>query len=125
MIFDNVLIVGESNSVMRDGWVSGFSESLDGVQLHNYSIGSTGIFNSIRVLTDANLFPKLTETIDLIILDSFIQDSIFFRNEDLLYEKILNSVFKIWKENYSCPIVYLYFGNIDDPQLKLKDILFH
>ncbi len=87
-IFNRILVIGESNSVMRNGWVSGFTSSNSDFNVVNMSIGSTGIFNAIRIISDSS-----DQDFDLIVVDSFINDSTFFIADPLLYRRILKSVF--------------------------------
>jgi len=47
------LVIGESNSVIRNGWVSGFAAFSSDYDVVNNSIGSTGIFNAIRVISES------------------------------------------------------------------------
>lgn len=121
-IFQNILILGESNSVIHNGWVAGFSSTLAGeVKVINESIGSTGIFNSIRVLSEYS-----SDSIDLVVLDSFINDSKFFIDDPILYRGLLRSVFSELSAKYSCSILYLCFGGVAplcSKKRNLKNIL--
>ncbi|BDU58227.1 hypothetical protein LMORI2_12090 [Limnohabitans sp. MORI2] len=117
---NTILVIGESNSVMRNGWVSGFSSFNPDLTIVNKSIGSTGIFNSIRVISES-----IDQGFDLIVVDSFINDSIFFIADPLLYRRILKSVFSSLSNKFKSRIVYLCFGGkyIDSSKLLLKKVL--
>lgn len=89
-----VLIIGESNSVMREGWTFGFAKhGQDVFSITNKSIGSTGIFN---ILHQLNCLGDDLSGFDYIVLDHCINDlSFFVNNQDYyfdclaeLYEKI-------------------------------------
>jgi len=108
-----ILVVGESNSVLKMGWVHGLSGYFNSTNLINLSIGSTGIFNAIRVLKGGGIdgYNQLIEGVELLIIDSFIQDATFFADDTILYKKILGSVFSSFNEKFKCPIAYLAFEN--------------
>jgi hypothetical protein len=115
----NIWIVGESNSVLRNGWVSGFEKIIQ-KKVTNFSIGSTSIFNAIRVLKNDQLSSK---PVQLIIFDSFIQDSTFFKNDPILYKNLLRSVFLSFTTRFNCSLAYIYFSKIEEDDTNLKDIL--
>jgi len=100
------LILGESNSIPKNGWVSGFEEKFH-TNIINKSIGSTGIFNALRFLDD-----NLDQKIDLIIIDSFINDENFFEENIALYKKLLYFIIKFLINKYRCPLAYICFENM-------------
>ena len=116
---ENIWIIGESNSVIRNGWVAGFEKKL-AKKVTNFSIGSTSIFNSIRVLENQQLSCKLVQ---LIIIDSFIQDATFFRNDPILYKNLLRTVFSSFASRFKCSLAYIYFSKIEEDDKTLKAIL--
>jgi hypothetical protein len=125
-MYKNILIIGESNSVYKEGWIKGFE--LDGTcKITNFSIGSTGFFNIIRVL---NKFQYGIENLeeyrfDLVIIDSFIQDSTFFFKDTLLYGKIINETLSSLRRKFQCNIAYIVFEpcEISKEIFNLKDTL--
>ena len=123
-----ILIIGESNSVGRDGWIQGLSLFLPNSEIINHSIGSTGIFNSIRILEGIKNgeYQNLIEGVDLLVIDSFIQDSLFFSKDECLYKNLIGYVLGSFNKNLKCQIAYLAFEplNIDEPIKKLKNNLF-
>ena len=105
-MIDSWLISGESNSVRRDGWFSIFeSHPLKNVHFLNSSVGSSGIFNTIN-----NIFKYDSFLIEGrgIIIDSFINDYVFFKNNLNIYKQLLYFVFGFLRSR-RVVIVYLLF----------------
>jgi len=114
MIPKQILIIGESNSVIKGGWVYGLSRFFGDSEIINLSIGSTGIYNAIRVLKGGGVedYEGLKKDVDLLILDSFIQDSRFFDKDAILYKNLLRCVFESFDAEFKCPIAYLAFEQL-------------
>lgn len=87
-----ILVIGESNSVMKNGWVQGLKDELgDSSIIENYSIGSTGVLNLIFHLD------KVKDHIgeyDHIFVDHLINDLTFYIDEKNFYFDILNNIYK-------------------------------
>lgn len=120
-----ILIAGESNSVIKNGWISGFKSVFVDELIINLSIGSTGILNAIRVLEDYSLDIKhdLSCGVKFFIIDSFIQDSSFFSDDLALYENTLHSVFSCALLKFKCPLIYICFESIGDWRIEQKKVL--
>ena len=85
-----ILILGESNSVTNGGWVNSFAETLGKqFKVENSSIGSSGIFNALF-----KLFRRHVQLEDLcaVVIDSNIQDTLFFKNDITYYFEILQQL---------------------------------
>ncbi|MFS8149757.1 hypothetical protein [Vreelandella titanicae] len=83
---NKILIVGESNSVMKGGWVQGFVGSCNNGVVVNRSIGSTGILNAIHQIVE--LKDEFYE-FDIVLLDHLINDVKFYINDQERYFKYL------------------------------------
>lgn len=92
----NVLVLGESNSVMRGGWTYGLAKGLSVfAALENRSIGSTSILNAIFQIFSGNALPQ---NYDTVILDSMINDSAFFRYDLGEHTRLFESLLKFLKQ---------------------------
>lgn len=102
-----ILIVGESNSVMKGGWVSGFSSNFDDdVVIVNRSIGSTGVLNVIHQLLEVG--DEIKE-FDAILLEHLVNDVKFYIDNkddyfnwlDCLYSALVSSGISVMVVAYS------------------------
>lgn len=84
-----ILVLGESNSVMTDGWVSGFvNANSTFLEVVNWSIGSTGLINALYRLCTC---PQIKD-FDAVIIETCINDSTFFRADLDRHYYLLNSI---------------------------------
>jgi hypothetical protein len=87
---NNFLIIGESNSVMKGGWVQGFVDNVNDAVVVNRSIGSTGVLNAIHQLVE--LKDEFFD-FDVILLDHLINDVRFYINDQERYFKYLRTLY--------------------------------
>ncbi|CAM0555231.1 hypothetical protein EHLJMEHL_04821 [Vreelandella titanicae] len=100
------LILGESNSVMRGGWVQGFTDRCNNAVIVNRSIGSTGLLNVIHQIVELK---KDIGQFDVILLDHLVSDlkfyyddqEIYFKYLEVLYSVLLSSGIKVVELAYS------------------------
>lgn len=106
-----VLVLGESNSVLRDGWVWGLSEGLSGkFIIDNKSIGSTSVLNAIYQIFSGNVSIDRYHTV---ILDTMINDNGFFRNSVNNYVKILSGLFS-YLSRFDVNVIFVNFERCGD-----------
>ena len=112
-----ILILGESNSVYSDGWVKGFEQALgDPFIVKNRSLGSSGIFNTLFNLHQ--LGSALTD-FDAVILDTSIQDIVFFKTQFNRYFHLLDEVLA-YLAQCSISLSYVQFESLHQTELEAK-----
>lgn len=121
-----LLVLGESNSIYKNGWVAGLREQTQSsLEVTNTSLGSSGIFNSIYRLI------KLSDQIaafDVVILDTCIQDASFYTHRIDEYFELLDCVIR-YLQSRQLIVGYLQFEKLqcDRPEsdfyLELQNFL--
>lgn len=102
----NVLIIGESNSVMRNGWVDGFKQAFNIGNVECRAIGGTGILHIIYQLN--NLSDSIKD-FDILILDHFINDFEFYNDRIDRYQEIFNKVYN-YLESFKIGVIVVGFS---------------
>jgi len=106
----NILVIGESNSVLKMGWLDGFAAVLGrSVQIDNRSIGSTGILNTLYTLARLG---RQIQTYDAVIIDSAIQDVIFYLDDPVFYFSLMLKL-QEYLEGWGVFFSVLYFEALD------------
>ena len=101
-----ILILGESNSVFREGWVYGFTQNLQSQFIvDNRSIGSTGVFNALFQLN--RLGDDLAQY-SHIVIDSSIQDATFYQNKTRSYFDIIGLLLQYLRQ-YAITVHFIQF----------------